>query len=92
MGHTFISDIAIGKVFKVRASHYPAHVTAEIDSLTCPVGIAVSDDVLSCVDAKGFSIVLKNLNGETVVEVDKLDVKQPKKRQQTVDAWHENDM
>ena len=38
MGHVFVSDIGVGKVFKVRVSHYPANVTVEIDSLDALLG------------------------------------------------------
>ena len=91
MGHVFVSDIGVGKVFKVRVSHYLANVTVEIDSLGCPIGIAVYGNVLYCADAKNDIIAFKDLTGETVVEVNKLTVKQLQEKLKAIGAWDEND-
>ena len=51
-GHAFVSDVMHGKVYKVRANHYPANVTIEMDCLEYPIGIAVFKDVLYCAESK----------------------------------------
>ena len=37
LGHIFVSDVVQGKIYKVRANHYPANVTVEMDHLEHPV-------------------------------------------------------
>ena len=91
IGHVFVSDIGVGKVFKVRVSHYPANVTVEIDPLGCPIGIAVYGNVLYCADAKNDIIAFKDLTGETVAEVNKLTVEQLQEKLKAIGAWDEND-
>ena len=46
LGNVFISDVGTGKILKVRASHYPASVAVEVDSLDCLVGIALNKGIL----------------------------------------------
>ena len=41
LGHIFVSDVVQGKVYKVRANHYPANVTVEMDHLQLPIGVCL---------------------------------------------------
>ena len=71
LGHIFVSDVVHGKVYKVRANHYPANVTVEMDNLEHPIGVAVFKDIMYCVESQRNTIAFKDLTGETVVDVNK---------------------
>ena len=92
-GHVFVSDVIHGKVYKVRANHYPANVTIEMDCLEHPIGIAVFKDVLYCAESKKDAkdvIAFKDLTGETIVDVVKLTVEKLKEKLKFVDKWNED--
>ncbi|XP_068690281.1 uncharacterized protein [Montipora foliosa] len=91
LGNVFISDVETGKVVKVRASHYPASVAIEVDSLDCPVGIAYNNGVLYIVESRKSAIVYKDLTGETVVEPSKLTVKQLQTKLKDAATWDDSD-
>lgn len=57
LGNVFISDVETGKVVKVRASHYPASVAIEVDSLDCPVGIANNNGVVYIAESRKSAII-----------------------------------
>ena len=87
-GHVFVCDIMHGKVYKVRANHYPANVTIEMDCLEHPIGIVVFKDVLYCAELKKDAkdaIAFKDLTGETIVDVVKLTVEKLKEKLKFVD-------
>ena len=86
----FVSDVMNCKVYKVRANHYPANVTIEIDCLEHPIGIAICNDVLYCAESKKDSIAFKDLTGETIVDVTKLKVEKLKEKLKVVDKWNED--
>ena len=56
LGHIFVSDVVQGKIYKVRANHYPANVTVEMDHLEHPFGVAV----LYCTESKRNAIAFKD--------------------------------
>ena len=92
-GHVFVSDVMHGKVYKVRANHYPANVTIETDCLEHPIGIAVFKDVLYCAESKKDAkdaTAFKDLTGETIVDVVKLTVEKLKEKLKFVDKWNED--
>ena len=60
LGHIFVSDVVQGKICKVRANHYPANVTVEMDHLKHPFGVAV----LYCTESKRNTIAFKDLTGK----------------------------
>ena len=91
LGNVFISDVETGKVVKVRASHYPASVAIEVDSLDCPVGIAYNNGVLYIAESRKSAVVYKDLTGETVVEPSKLTVKQLQTKLKDAAAWDDSD-
>ena len=74
LGHIFVSDVVQGKVYKVRANHYPANVTVEMDNLKHPSGVAVFKNILYCAESQGNAIAFKDLTGDTVIDVNKLTV------------------
>jgi hypothetical protein len=90
LGHIFVSDVVRGKVYKVRANHYPANVTVEMDNLEHPIGVAVFKDILYCVESQRNTIAFKDLTGETVVDVNKLTVEKLKKKLKDIGAWNED--
>ena len=47
LGHVFVAQ---GKVYKVRANHYPAKVTVEMDNLEHPIGISFFKNILYCAE------------------------------------------
>ena len=59
LGNLFVSDIATGKVLKVRTSHYAANVTVEGQSLDCPVGIALHNNVLYVAESRKSTIFVQ---------------------------------
>ena len=61
LGHIFFSDVVQGKVYKVRANHYPANVTVEMYHLQEPIGVAVCKDVLYCAESKRNAVAFKDL-------------------------------
>lgn len=85
------SDVETGKVVKVRASHYPASVAIEVDSLDCPVGTAYNNGVLYIAESRKSAIVYKDLTGETVVEPSKLTVEQLLNKLKDAAAWDDSD-
>jgi hypothetical protein len=91
LGNMFISDIGSQKVLKVRVSHYPANVTVEVDSLDCPVGIAVQKGVLYIAESRKSYIVFKDLTGQTVLDPNKLTVAQLRKFLKEAGAWDDSD-
>ena len=91
LGNIFVSDIVQGKVFKVRASHYPAGVTVEADSLDNPTGIALYNNFLFVVESAANSIYFKDLVGTTIVNVNMLTVKQLKDKIRSSGSWHSSD-
>ena len=91
LGNIFISDIGTRNVLKVRASHYPANVTVEVDSLDCPVGIALQNGVLYIAESRKCCIVFKDLTGQTVVDPNKLTVPQLRQTLKEAGAWDDGD-
>ena len=79
----------LGKVYKVRANHYPADVTVEMDNLDHPIGVAFYKNILYCAENKRNAIVFKDLIGETIVNVDKLTVKKIKEKLKEMELWNE---
>ena len=79
-----------GKVYKVRANHYPANVTVEMDHLEHPIGIFVFKDILYCAESKRNAISFKDLTGDTIVDVDKLTVEKLKGKLKDIGAWNED--
>ena len=73
-GNVFISDVGTGKILKVRASHYPASVAVEVDSLDCPVRIASNKGILYIAESRKSAIIYRDLIRETVVDPSKLTV------------------
>ena len=68
LGNLFISDIATGKVLKVRTSHYPANVTVEVQSLDSPVGICFAQQcTLRSRVTKEHHFFLKTLQGKLLL-------------------------
>ena len=64
-GNVFIRDVGTGKILNVRASHYPASVAVEVDSLDYSVGIVFSN---------GVPLYAKIvLSGETIADPSKLN-------------------
>ena len=90
LGHIFLSDVVQGKICKVRANHYPANVTVEMDHLEHPIGVAVFQNILYCTESKRKAIPFKNLTGQTIVDVDKLTVEKLKGKLKDIGAWKEN--
>ena len=90
LGHIFVSDVVQGKVYKVRANHYPANVTVEMDHLEHPIGVAVFKDILYCTESKRNAVAFKDLTGDTIVDVDKLTVEKLKGKLKDIGAWNEN--
>ncbi len=90
LGNMFIRDIWSRKVLKVRVSHYPANVTAEVDSLDCPVGIALQKGVLYIAESRKSYIVFKDLAGQTVDDPNKLTVPQLRKTLKEAGAWDDS--
>ena len=90
LGHIFLSDVVQGKIYKVRANHYPANVTVEMDHLEHPIGVAVFQNILYCTESKRKAIAFKNLTGQTIVDVDKLTVEKLKGKLKDIGAWKEN--
>ena len=90
LGHIFVSDVVQGKVYKVRANHYPANVTVEMDHLEHPIGIFVFKDILYCAESKRNAISFKDLTGDTIVDVDKLTVEKLKGKLKDIGAWNED--
>ena len=86
LGHIFVSDVVQGKVYKVRANHYPAIVTVEMDHLQQPVGVAVCKDILYCAESKRNAAAFKDLTGETIVDVDE----KLKEKLKDIGSWSEN--
>ena len=76
--HIFVSDVVQGKVYKVRANHYAANVTVEMDKLKHPIGVAVFENILYCAESQGNAIAFKDLTGDTVIDVNKLIVEKLK--------------
>ena len=91
LGNVFISDVGTWKILKVRASHYPASVAVEVDSLDCPVGIAFNKGVLFIAESGKSATVYKDLTGETVVDPSKLTVKQLQTKLKDAAAWEDSD-
>ena len=91
LGNVFICDVGTGKILKVRASHYPASVAVEVDSLDCPVGIAFNKGVLFIAESGKSAVVYKDLTGETVVDPSKLTVKQLQTKLKDAAAWEDSD-
>ena len=56
--HIFVSDVVQGKVYKVRANHYPANVTVEMDHLQLPIGV--------CLCIPTFRVLHEHLIGITL--------------------------
>ena len=90
LGHIFVSYVVQGKIYKVRANHYPANVTVEMDHLEHPIGVAVFKNILYCTESKRNTIAFKDLTGETIVDVDKLTVEKLKGKPKDIGAWKEN--
>ena len=90
LGHVLVSDVMNSKVYKVRANHYPANVTIEMDRLEQPIGITICNGFLYCAESKKDSIAFKDLTGETVVDVAKLTVVKRKEKLKGVDKWNED--
>lgn len=68
LGKIFLSDIGTGKVLKVvRASHYLGNITVELDSLDCPVGIALHNNVHYIAESRKSSIMFKDLTGQLLL-------------------------
>ena len=79
-----------GKVYKVRANHYPADMTVEMNHLEHLTGVAVFKNILYCAESKRNAIVFKDLTGDTVFDVDKLTVEKLKGKLKDIGAWNEN--
>ena len=90
LGHIFVSDVVQGKVFKIRANHYPANVTVELDCLERPIGVAVFNNVLYCAESKRNAIAFKDLTGDTIVDVDKLTVEKLTGKLKDICAWSDD--
>ena len=90
LGHIFVSDVVQGKVFKIRANHYPANVTVELDCLERPIGVAVFNNVLYCAESKRNAIAFKDLTGDTIVNVDKLTVEKLTGKLKDICAWSDD--
>ena len=86
LGHIFVSDVVQGKAYKVRANHYPANVTVEMDHLQQPIGVAVCKDILYCAESKRNAAAFKDLTGETIVDVDE----KLKEKLKDIGSWIEN--
>ena len=90
LGNIFVSDDVQGKIYKVRANHYPANVTVEMDHLEHLFGVAVFKNILNCTESKRNAIAFKDLTGETIVDVNKLTVEKLKGKLKDIGAWKEN--
>ena len=91
MGHIFVSDFEHGKVVKIRANHYPANVSVEMDSLKFPVGVAMYEDVLYCAESGRDAIAFKDLTGETVIDVQRMSVSKIKEKLSSIGEWRRED-
>ena len=86
LGHIFVSDVVQGKVYKVRANHYPANVTVEMDHLQQPLGVDVCKDILYCAKSKRNAAAFKDLTEETIIDVDE----KLKEKLKDIGSWSEN--
>ena len=68
LGNTFVSDIETGKIFKVRASHYPADVTVEMSGLKAPMGIIFLQGILYVANSGGNGVAYKDTLGTTILD------------------------
>ena len=74
------------KVYKVRANHYPANMTVEMDHLQQPIGVAVCKDILYCAESKRNAVAFIDLTRETVVDVDE----KLKEKLKDMGSWSKN--
>ena len=63
----------------------------EVDSLDCPVGIALQKGVLYIAESRKSYILFKDLTGQTVVDPNKLTVPQLRKTLKEAGAWDKSD-
>ena len=77
-GLLYVSDVAKGKVFGIRASHYPAEVETIAKGLSNPVSLTYHDEVLYVAECDSSRIAMFRIKGTKLLRPDSMTAAQLK--------------